>query len=248
MLHTGFDLDLQKAPTDPARLLTRGMDYWALGHLHKKLVYPSPDDPRAVFSGCIQGRDIKETGERGCFVVTLCEGRSAQLEFVPTASVAWEKLEVDISECGTVAEIPDLIMRALFRANGKAHCEEMCVRVTLAGATPLHGLLARPGVMEDLRAQINDGYPEFFCDALVDGTRRPIDKEALRGEGLFPAVFLGTARAQRSNVADEAAYLQEEFMGKGMKMPSSCVKQIDELSSQAEDLVLDLLQGEEVRQ
>ena len=37
-------------------------------------------------------------------------------------------------------------------------------------------------------------------------------------------------------------------MGKGMAMPSSCVKQIGELASQAEDLVLDLLQGGEVRQ
>lgn len=248
VLHTGFDLDLQKAPTDPAKLLTRGMDYWALGHLHKKLVYPSPDDPRAVFSGCIQGRDIKETGERGCFIVTLDERKPVRLEFVPTASVAWEKLKVDVSDCGTVSEIPDLIMRALFRANGKAHCEEMCVRVTLVGATSLHELLKRPGVVEDLRRQINDAYPEFFCDALADETRRVVDKASLRAEGLFPAVFLDTARAHRARVADEAAYLQEEFMGKGMTMPSSCVKNIDDLAFQAEDLVLDLLQGGEVRQ
>ena len=56
------------------------------------------------------------------------------------------------------------------------------------------------------------------------------------------------ARGHRADVADEVAYLQEEFMGKGMAMPSSCVKQIGELASQAEDLVLDLLQGGEVRQ
>lgn len=245
ILHTGFDIDQQKAPTDPAKLLSRGIDYWALGHLHKKLVYPSQRDPRAVFSGCIQGRDIKETGERGCFIVTLTEGRPANLEFVPTASVAWERIEVDVSECGTVSEIPDLIMRALFRANGKAHCEEMCVRVTLVGATALHEVLARQGVVEDLRRQINDGYPEFFCDALVDATRRPIDKGSLRAEGLFPSVFLNTARAHRQNIAGEVAYLQDEFMGRGLTLPPACVKTVDDLASQAEDLVLDLLQGEE---
>ena len=112
----------------------------------------------------------------------------------------------------------------------------------------LHELLKRPGVVEDLRCQINDGYPEFFCDALIDGTRRVVDKASLRAEGLFPSVFLNTARAHRANVADEVAYLQEEFMAKGMAMPSSCVKQVDDLASQAEDLVLDLLQSGEVRQ
>ena len=247
ILHTGFDLDLQKAPTDPAKLVTAGMDYWALGHLHKKLVYPSPANPKAAFSGCIQGRDIKETGERGCFVVTLEEHVPPQLEFVPTASVVWEQIEVDISECSTVSEIPDLIMRALFRANGKAHCEEMCARITLTGSTGLHELLGRPGVLEDLRQHINDSYPEFFCDALLDATRRPLDKGALRAEGLFPSVFLNTARAQRANVADEIAYLQEEFLRKGMPLPASCVKKVDDLAAWAEDTVLDLLQGRDDR-
>ena len=248
VMHTGFDLDLQKAPVEPAKLLGRGVDYWALGHLHKKLAYPSWDDPCAVFSGCIQGRDIKETGERGCFVVTLEQDAPTRLEFVPTASVAWEKIDVDVSACATVSEIPDLIMRALFRANGKAHCEEMCVRVTLTGATHLHEVLARPGVLEDVRSQINEGYPAFFCDALIDATRRPLDKGALMNEGLFPAVLMKTARAQRANVADEAAYLQEEFLQKGIALPAACVREIDALADQAENLVLDLLQGGEVRQ
>ncbi len=63
----GPHLDPVKAPVDPAVLMRAGMDYWALGHIHMKYAYPSFDDPRLVFSGCIQGRDIKETGERGVF-------------------------------------------------------------------------------------------------------------------------------------------------------------------------------------
>lgn len=247
VLHTGLDVDLQKAPCDPKELYASGMDYWALGHLHRRRFYPSEDNPRACFSGCIQGRDIKETGERGCFLVTLAQDEISQVEFVPTASVVWEKLEVDVGECATVSEISDMIMRALFRANGKARCEKMCVRITLTGATPLHDLLARPGVVEDLRQHINDSYPEFFCDALIDNTRRVLDKGALRQEGLFPSVFLNTARAHRSNVADEVAYLQEEFLNKGMPLPASCVKSVDSLAAKAEDLVLDLLQSDEVR-
>lgn len=244
VMHTGFDIDLQKAPTSPAGLMNRGVDYWALGHLHKRLAYPSARDPKAAFSGCIQGRDIKETGERGCYVVTLEEGAPIRLEFVPTASVVWEKISVDVSTCATVSEVHDLIMRALFRANGKAHCEEMCVRVTLSGSTSLHDVLSRPGVLEDVRNHINDSYSAFFCDALIDETRRPIDRAMLQAEGLFPAALMETARQQRSNVADEVAYLQEEFLRKGLVLPSACVREVDDLADTAETLVLDLLQGE----
>lgn len=241
LLHTGLNLDPVKAPVDPAVLMHAGMDYWALGHIHMKYAYPSFDDPRLVFSGCIQGRDIKETGERGCFAVTLEEGASPALEFVPTASVVWQRMDVDVADCANVAEVTDKIMRELFRVNGKAHCEEMCVRITLTGTTPLHAVFARPGVLEDLRKHINDGYPSFFCDALVDATLRPYDKEALRREGLFPAVFLQVADALRADREDEIAYIQEEFLLKNIQLPSAYTRRIDDLAADAEDLVLDLL-------
>lgn len=61
VIHTGLDLDPNKAPVAPAKLLRAGFDYWALGHVHKRLIY-TEGNPRLAFPGCIQGRDIKETG------------------------------------------------------------------------------------------------------------------------------------------------------------------------------------------
>lgn len=245
VLHTGLDLDAVKAPTNPTALLRAGMDYWALGHIHVKYAYPSVADPRIVFSGCIQGRDVKETGERGCFLVTLTEDAKNEIEFIPTASVVWQRMDVDVSDCANVADVTDKIMRELFRVNGKAHCEEMCVRITLTGMTSLHSVFARPGVMEDLRKHINDGYPLFFCDALIDATCRPRDVGALRREGLFPAVFLQVADAQRENRDDEIAYIQEEFLKKNIQLPSAYTRRIDDLASDAQNLVLDLLGKED---
>lgn len=241
VLHTGLDLDLHKAPTNPRKLMHSGMDYWALGHIHLKHAYPSFEDPRVVFSGCIQGRDVRETGERGCFAVTLKEGEKNKIEFIPTASVVWQRLEVEVGDCASVADVTDKIMRELFRVNGKAHCEEMCVRLTLTGTTPLHAVFARPGVIEDLRKHINDSYPAFFCDALIDATRRPRDRLALRREGLFPAVFLEASDALRANPDDEIAYLQEEFLKKNIQLPSAYTRRVDDLAQEAENLVLDLL-------
>jgi DNA repair exonuclease SbcCD nuclease subunit len=218
------------------------MDYWALGHIHMPY-QDSHINPRLVFSGCIQGRDIKETGPRGCYQVTLTEHASNQTEFIPLASVVWQRLDVDVSTCATLAEAHDAIMRALFAANGHAQCEEMIERVTLVGATSLHSVLRMPGVIEDLRAQINDGYPTFFCDALIDRTRAPLDRDALLEEGLFPAVLLRQAAAQEAEEASAVAYLQDEFLKKNLQLPRSCTRKIDTLQDDAETLLLDLLGG-----
>ncbi len=243
VLHTGLDQDPVKAPTDPRGLLRAGLDYWALGHVHRRYL-DDEANPRIAFSGCIQGRDIKEVGARGAYLVTLTEGEPNRVEFVPTASVAWQRLTIDVSECATPSEIIQLVMRELFRVNGNAQCEEMICRVTLAGATPLHETLARPDVIEGMREALNSSYPDFFVDALIDRTTLPLDKAALRREGLFPAVFMAAAENARRNATAEHAYLQDEFMAKNITMPVLSQQQLNDLAQEAEDMVLDLLCSE----
>ncbi len=242
VLHTGLHLDRLKAPCDPKLLYARGMDYWACGHVHQ----PWQDDaenPRIAFSGVIQGRDIKETGPRGVWHVVLEEGMPNKATFIPTASVVWERLFVDVSDAESLTAVEETIVRAQFRANGDAHCEEMVTRVTLTGTTPLHSLLQRPGVLDDVREGLNRRYPVFFCDALVDATAAPVDEKALRREGLFPATFLQAAEAQRRNPALGRALLQDEFLKLGMTLPARTERAVEELSNEAEHLVLDLLLG-----
>ncbi|MEG0323207.1 MAG: DNA repair exonuclease [Raoultibacter sp.] len=240
VLHTGLNLDQSKAPTDPQALLLAGMNYWALGHIHKRYLYPE-SNPQLVFPGCIQGRDINETGERGVCKVTLTEGAPNEVEFIPTASVVWQRMRVDVSDCASIAEVSDKIMRELFRENGKSHCEEMCVRIELIGKTTLHRRFETPGVLVDLRKSINDSYVFFFCDALIDRTELPLDKEALMNEGLFPAVLMQVSNSQRMQTEESLAFLQDEFLKKNLTLPRSVERKIDRLSREAENLVLDLL-------
>ena len=242
ILHTGLYLDPLKAPTDPKELLHAGMDYWALGHLHLRYTYPKAN-PKLVFPGCIQGRDIKETGERGVFKVTLTEGRANQLEFIPTASVVWQRMSVDVSACKSLSDVYEQAMREMFRTNGEAHCEEMCVRITLVGATRLHGLIGQPEVLRSLRKEINDTYPVFYCDTLVDKTTAPFDKAALAEEGLFPSVLLQAFAALKESTDDSLDFLQGEFLRRGLQLPHNFEKELPGLLEEAEGLALDLLCG-----
>ena len=94
-----------------------------------------------------------------------------------------------------------------------------------------------------MREGLNRRYPVFFCDALVDATAAPVDEKALRREGLFPATFLQAAEAQRRNPALGRALLQDEFLKLGMTLPARTERAVEELSDEAEHLVLDLLLG-----
>lgn len=241
ILHTGLNIDPVKAPTNPRELLRAGFDYWALGHIHSRWMN-DPDAPRVVFSGCIQGRDVRETGPRGVYQVTLSRAKPPQVAFIPTASVVWERLDVDLSRCANIPEVVGQVMREQFAVNGDAFCEQMVTRINLVGTTPLHEVLGRPGVLEEIRASINESYSEFFCDSLVDHTQAPIDEETLRAEGMFPAVFLRAVDTLESDSAAQAAYLQEAFLERNVPLPSSFSSgKVGELSTEAKQLVLDLL-------
>ena len=170
IIHTGFEVDASKAVVSEQFLLAQDIDYWACGHLHTHLVRPIADDPRVVFPGGVQGRELKESGERGCYLVELEEGVSPRLEFVPTASVSFHSLDVDVSECLTISDIEREVKVELFRESSHDYCADMVAHVNLVGETDLHGYLRKPDVLAGVRKRVNDACPRFFSDAVVDGT------------------------------------------------------------------------------
>ena len=92
-----------------------------------------------------------------------------------------------------------------------------------------------------MRKHVNDSYSSFFCDTLVDATVEPRDEQALRSEGLFPAVLMRVADDQIENKEDAVAFLQAEFIDRNLQMPAACAGKVDKLTKEAENLVLDLL-------
>lgn len=165
-----------------------------------------------------------------------------KVSFIPTASVVWEKVRIDVSDCTNIPALVSKTMRELFAVNGDASCEMMVSRIILTGATSLHEVLGRPGVLEEVRASLNDAYSEFYCDSLIDETTAPIDEEALRAEGLFPAVFLRTVDRLSEDVEGQIDYLQEEYLARNVPLTAALSeKKARQLTNEAARLVLDLL-------
>ncbi len=83
------------APCSESDMRGRAIDYWALGHIHKRTVVST--SPYIVYPGNIQGRSFKEIGQKGAYLVTVKDKIITSAEFIPTQTFVWKELEVDIS-------------------------------------------------------------------------------------------------------------------------------------------------------
>lgn len=239
VIHTGLNIDPTRSPVEPRELMRRGLDYWACGHIHQKVLIP-PDAPVIAFSGCPQGRAIQETGDHGILFVTLSDDEPNRVEFIPTAPVVWQRFEVDVSSCETITQIQEKIQATQFALNARSHAQHMICRVRLTGTTALHAQLTDQ-VREDMRHALNDSYDFFFIDAITGATRPPVDRATLEAEGLFPAVFMHTLDGKAASRAATVAELEQEFYQRGLTMPRGLADSLEGAMDEAETIVLDLL-------
>ncbi len=111
--------------------LGKDVDYWVLGHVHRRRVLR--ESPHVVYSGNIQGRGSKESGPKGAYVVSAADGEVSGIRFVPTQSMQWGSLAADAT---------GLDMKGLAFALA-AEAEDVDVAaVTLKGSGELMDLLA----------------------------------------------------------------------------------------------------------
>lgn len=138
------------APCTEDDLVTRGYDYWALGHVHAREVVRTA--PWIVFPGNLQGRHAKETGPKGAMVLTVDDGVITSADFQPCDVLRWGSLRVDLSELDHRDDLADPVRGIVEAACAEAEDRPMVIRIGLVGTTPFSGDLRRDP--EALRAEI----------------------------------------------------------------------------------------------
>ena len=144
LLHTSLEATggehARYAPCSVGDLLSRQYDYWALGHIHKARLVQA--DPPIVFPGNIQGRHIRETGAKGCQLVTVDDRGRPSLEFVPLDVFRWQELTVPADGAKRGDDVLGLIGQALRRLVQEQSDLPLAVRVLVTGRCPAHRVLA----------------------------------------------------------------------------------------------------------
>ncbi len=141
LLHTsvnGREGHASYAPCTLKGLLSHGYDYWALGHVHGREVLH--EQPHVVFSGNLQGRHARETGAKGCTLVTV-EDHKTTLTHCAVDVLRWAVCELDITPLQQVEDLLDCARDAVNQALQQADGRPLAVRFLIQGSSAVHAQL-----------------------------------------------------------------------------------------------------------
>lgn len=157
MLHTCLeDGGTDYAPACVDQLVARGYDYWALGHAHNRQDF-SRDGVHIEFPGNLQGRSIRETGPKGCTLVTVADDHSVTTRFEVLDVVRWEEISVQADDCNIEAKVRLALEAALLD----------CPDRLLAARLHITGSVARGQDLRDRLDAVAAGLDEAWIEKIV---------------------------------------------------------------------------------
>lgn len=184
LLHTSADGREDHDPYAPCSLdglKLKGYDYWALGHIHKREVLCR--EPWVAFAGNIQGRHIRETGPKGCYLVQVDDQRRLEATFHPLDVMRWEVAQVDLQQISHADDVLQEVTASLEQLHAQAQGRPLAIRVELSGATPVHRELQadQDHWMHQIRGLALDaGQGQFWIEKVKLRTSDPARATASR--------------------------------------------------------------------
>ncbi len=124
------------APCTLDELKSKGYQYWALGHVHQREIVNQ--DPWIVFPGNIQGRNIRETGSKGCSLVAVDGVEVKEVESVDLDILRWNLCQVDVGCCSSSDEVYEKVQNAFEKVLLEADDRPILARLELVGVTTTH--------------------------------------------------------------------------------------------------------------
>ncbi|MHA0857950.1 metallophosphoesterase family protein [Paenibacillus sp. CMAA1364] len=209
VLHANVDgdpLHETYSPCTRQQLSSSGYDYWALGHIHQRQVIQ--EYPHIVYAGNIQGRSVKETGPKGCYVVEVSEEGLVDLSFHILDQVRYVVEEISIQD---INDIDDWRMRVEEKVDSLRllHPDRMSiVRWVMTGRSPIHRELESGYVAHEMEEELR---------------RREIER-AQRGQ------FAGLVWCERISlqsgieINQSELMLEDHFLGEMLRLSNQIVQ------------------------
>lgn len=188
------DLSSQYNAVTAEFIKNSGMDYIALGHIHKRTEPQKSGNTYYAYCGCPEGQGFDETGEKGVYVGTVGKSLCA-LEFIPLAKRRHFHIKTDVTGLTTQAEIINKISEDIKNTAGSGW-EENLYKIELAG-----------GVKEGIdvnTAEIIARISEAVYYAKVkDSTVPALDMEQIASEISLKGLFVKNMLSLIENASED---------------------------------------------
>jgi DNA repair exonuclease SbcCD nuclease subunit len=234
------------APCKLDDLRSKGYEYWALGHVHRREILS--ESPWIVFSGNVQGRHIRETGAKGCTLVSVDNEGRTTLEARTLDVLRWACLSIDARLAESADQLLDHVQEAIAEELAELEGHLLAVRLEIAGTSPIHATLeADPDrwINEIRAASLDAGGGEVWVEKIHLQTRMPVDLDQL-AESDTPVAKLLTLMSEFEQDPELLAELTRDWQPLRGKLPSELRLGEDRLDLESTQSQIDLL--EEARQ
>ena len=223
LLHTSLDGregHAVYAPCSIDDLRSKGYQYWALGHIHKQEFVSK--DPWIVFPGCVQGRHIRETGAKGCVLVTVEDGAVSAVDKCPLDVLRWALCSVDLTDAAEMREVLERARKAIESEQISADGLPIAMRIRFEGTTSISDEMA--AYPERFEQQIKALGAEIAGDDLwierVENTAGgKVDLESMLSDDSAFGKLLNDILATPEN-PDEIGGLKDVISDLRQKIPS----------------------------
>lgn len=171
-----------------------GMDYIALGHIHKRTEPQKSGNTYYAYCGCPEGQGFDETGEKGVYVGTVGKSLCA-LEFIPLAKRRHFHIKTDVTGLASQAEIVNKITEEIKDTAGSGW-EENLYKIELTGGVK-EGIDVNTA---EIIARISD---TVYYAKVKDSTVPALDIEQLASEISLKGLFVKNMLSRMENASDD---------------------------------------------
>lgn len=209
------DLNSEYNAITPKFVKNSGMDYIALGHVHKRSDIGKIDNTCFAYCGCPEGQGFDELEEKGVYIGQIGKGK-CDLQFVSVSKRQHILEKIDISEISGAVEISTEIINVLKGKYGEDYSQNL-YKIELIGSVSEEDEINT----EEILSRISN---ELYFVKIKNKTEIKIDLEALKNEASLRGIFVKKMLERTENAPEDEKELYRKALKLGLRAFNAEVK------------------------
>ena len=207
------DLNSDYNSITPKFVKKSGMDYIALGHVHKCTPVGKIDNTSFAYCGCPEGQGFDELDQKGIYMGTVSKGK-CDLEFIPVSKRKHIHQKIDITD---VADITSHILKTLSE-NYENYADNL-YKIELTGEID-------PNFSINIKEITTRLAEKLYFVKVKDSSDYKIDLETLANEPSLKGIFVKNMLKKIEEAEDKGLY--KKALKIGLKAFKSEVNYIED--------------------
>ena len=196
-----------------------GMDYIALGHIHKRTEIQKSAGTSYAYSGNLQGTGFDELGEKGFYIGTISKD-ICDLKFRRACKRCFEIVHMDVSDCVFLDDFVNKTLEYLKEKYGENYDRNL-YKIIFEGSISESATFDAVLIMSKLREKV-------FYAQIIDNTLPKIDVQKLKFKTDFKSLFIKKMIKKIEESTSECEKkMNEKALKIGLKAFEGDVKYID---------------------